>query len=1310
MSNLRWEEFGTLPGDPRENWELICRESVRRHYDRFGSLLTRKQQPGVEFHLKLNKEGSGLGCVGDKWGWQCKWYGRKDLKQDGGLRAHHRRSIEEAIEKSARHVDGLTDWVLWTREKLTADDLRWFEELAAPFTLRHWDSETLAGLLSGPGESLRATWFGELVLNTEVLTERRREALAPIRQRYVEELHVRTRPEEEIEEVLLGPGFVVEVARLQHEMMAGIGQVQACEADAQQEGAEQLHQQTMEAGTSAFEALQRLSTSGIDELPTAEEVEAIGRQAADFQTLVESLADAMDRRRESALGLREVVVAAQGTRRFLGRLATGLRVPLVVVLGSAGAGKTHLAASVSGPDDAARGALVLGRQFDARISDDDLARHAGFGASREEMLEALEAVGVREGRRVPLVIDGINESEDPSAWRIALARLATRLERLEHVFAVVTLRPTYRNLALPPGLPSIELAGFLGLEEEAIRRYFDYYKIDALATSLNWWRPSDPLLLSIFCRTVNPSRETMVGADDLPVSLTKVLDAYLKGVCRQIAGTTEFLEEEIEAALLRLAWRFYEQGAREMEREEVSEALGDRSPAKWKESLRFHLEAEEILIRDVVNQREMVMWNYDLLAGHVIARNLVQQPDLSFGTDAAVEALHQHPLREDVVTGLVGILGTRSSRLLSVFSGFPELVFDVVQAHVYLPADQVSESTLENLRQLFDKRPHDVLEAIERAILRPDHPLNGRVLDRLLLDMPVWQRDLTWTEWMQRRVSTDGLVGSISEKWRLGQTTADDGAAVSWLSWVLTTPQDHLRHMTIQALYRIGKQDPKLLFDRTLEMLRVNDPSVGEGLLAAAYGAAMSCQSLGVEAETALFDFATELRRRMWGDSATEPTSHWLVREYAYRIMQLASWLSGGEFDAPTPAAQPPMPQPLGRVPLLKSDSEAWGEIHRAFGRSLFEKRHEDYVKGIAAYSDELWVTDEIYGRVAELGWNESRFWKAEQEQPDAELFPEVKVTPGRPYGEKYAWVGFYEAVGRLSDGGEVSAPTTWRVLEPSLDPSFPVSPPLPDEELGQHLRPSLWLNSSEDPWSWLKQPLGRQLQGLLYGVTFGGERWLALDGRLSMRDDQTGRELFCDARGTVALGGWEPVATHIESLQRRGHRFPAARADQGCFAGEAPWSPTFDSHSTSAEGTVGPRIIDLDPRGDGPKIEVLSVPYHWRARHSAFNTADIGRLPAKFFSFQCGLRKVPDLPEFVDPEGRPAVRSFSFRGWKGIGGNLLYVREDLLKDYLRQRKGEWGWFVQHDRRILIANPPGEEPGTHRRRFHQTMRLDSAFA
>jgi hypothetical protein len=61
MPALNWEAFGKLPGNPEKNFELLCRGVVRQNYGSNGVFKALANQPGVEFHLKLEKRHKALG-------------------------------------------------------------------------------------------------------------------------------------------------------------------------------------------------------------------------------------------------------------------------------------------------------------------------------------------------------------------------------------------------------------------------------------------------------------------------------------------------------------------------------------------------------------------------------------------------------------------------------------------------------------------------------------------------------------------------------------------------------------------------------------------------------------------------------------------------------------------------------------------------------------------------------------------------------------------------------------------------------------------------------------------------------------------------------------------------------------------------------------------------------------------------------------------------------------------------------------------------------------------------------------------------
>ncbi|HAV6220250.1 TPA: hypothetical protein JI302_04380 [Acinetobacter baumannii] len=169
MSQLDWNKFENLSGAADVNFEKLCRSLIKRHYGQYGSFKELANQAGVEFHLKLDKE-CELGDSTRWYGWQCKLY---EIAKATNIGTARRSQIVDAIEKSKNSLKELTDWVLWTKNILTKADQEWFYGLQAsyPFKLHLQTCDDIESLLIGPALALREAYFGELVIDEQVLNQ-----------------------------------------------------------------------------------------------------------------------------------------------------------------------------------------------------------------------------------------------------------------------------------------------------------------------------------------------------------------------------------------------------------------------------------------------------------------------------------------------------------------------------------------------------------------------------------------------------------------------------------------------------------------------------------------------------------------------------------------------------------------------------------------------------------------------------------------------------------------------------------------------------------------------------------------------------------------------------------------------------------------------------------------------------------------------------------------------------------------------------------------------------------------------------------
>jgi hypothetical protein len=933
--------------------------------------------------------------------------------------------------------------------------------------------------------------------------------------------------------------------------------------------------------------------------------------------------------------------------------------------------------------------FILAREVPGTPHEDGLARAAGLtGRSGQDLIEAIDALGARLGRRVPLVVDGLNEADEPRAWRDVIARLRGLLPAYPNVLGLVTCRPSYADAILPEAVERLVLPGFQGVEEDAVNRYFTAYRIHARPNDLPWWPLNDPLLLSIFCRTVNPQRDRDVHVTELPTSLTEVLENYIDDVIARICDRMNIAyTADVRDPLLHLASAFFDRGVRELPRSEVRTLLGDQQRANFQASLQHQLESEEILGRDLLADTEQVLWNYDLVGGHLIAKAVLSRwtdPETELAQPEFLSGLDGHPLREDIVSALAGLLMPDGIELWRIVSGQPNVALIARVALPGLPSEMVSGRAVEAVVATFETDPDATLDSLESSTLVPGHPLNAQILDRLLTPLEVADRDLRWTEWVRRRA--DSLIPQLEQiSRRLTTVPVDEelsDALVTWLSWLLTTTNRPLRDQAVHALYSFGLRHPESLFRRTEAMLDINDRSIAEGLMAAAYGVAMAAQEPGSDLIENVLAFADRVSESLLTDGATRPTTHWLIREYAFRLRQLAGWLRSGQL--PDQATQPPLPAPAGEVSGFARDDPGWTAVDEAFmldfsnytigrlveDRGNYDNDHPEFIR----------ITGEIRKRVADLGWTPERFGDldgsiARLQETRGELDP----AKTERYGKKYAWIGLYEAAGRLSDQSALptDAGSSWRMADIVIDPSFPAPPPRID-----HALPRWGDDYPADDAAWLASGVVDVPDQLLRPDVLNGVAgpWIALEGFFRPERDSIHRSIFCFVRGTLALGGWATVQNWIADHGVTNDTVPRVSGDYYTFGGEAPWSPTFDALATARDGTVKPHVEVLGGRSGGSEVELLSVDFSWESHHSVLNQSESLVLPSKAFALAAGLRGMRGTTSFSTANGEVGAQVVDTPDdWRGC---VLYVREDLLRSYCRCRHGEYGWIAWGERQI----------------------------
>lgn len=1293
MPALNWDTFAVLPGSAQANFELLCRGAVRQNFGAFGTFRALANQPGVEFHLRVDRVCDTLGDPGRWWGWQCKWY---DLPGGTPLGTTRRGQIEEGIRKTEACVPGMTDWVLWTRRTLTRADQHWFNGVSSSMKLHLWTGDEVANLLVGQAAVLRSTYFGELVLTPEILLERHGQSVAPIRRRWQPEVHHTLEAERELRR-MLGESGSWEALRI---LAADIrSQIQCVEG--------------VQGLPAAFATLMATVLDEASRTAVTLERVADGIRDGDLELLRDELsARQRNPSSESAILLRRlrsgnhlaglrITNAVAASREALSLLANGedaFATRLVAVLAPAGCGKTQLAAQLSAGNKARpHGVLLHGRDLHANHTIDDLARRVLIAAqpvpSVEALLAAVDASGQRARHRLPVVIDGLNEAEDPRAWKSLLAGLEMMLEKYPHVLLVCTLRPEFADESLPPETRRLEIQDYGSDIFEVIRGHFRHYKIDGTDVSLPIDILRHPLTLRLFCEVTNPEREKVVGIDAMPGSLTALFDRYLDQVGARIAElssrTHRYYEQDVRSALTRIGGALWEKQARSLDVDDLRQLLRDEG-RPWDQSIVRALEHEGVILRMPSDRNGTYIPAYDRLGGHIVANALVSRQgqigveswvrEVSTTVSLAGALSERHPLAGDVIHSLVGQLPRRlhTKQLWQMVE--EPLRSQALRMAAGLEATYLDNETVGALLELVRRAPlaydPDLLDKLWTVRGGVNHPLNAQALDGVLRSMAVAERDLRWSEWIRRRqddVFKD--LERLGQRWQQGKSRDGDRLRARWTMWTLTSTVRRLRDQATRALYWFGRMDPEGLFELTIDSLAVNDPYISERTLAASYGVVMSHQQADTDFGTRLRPFLIQLASALVGSLATAPTAHYLARTYVRGIVVFATKFydavvpdnlrSGWSFGAPR-TIEPILandPRAIDTNRTLHMDFQNYTLGRLVDGRGNYDMSHPGHLAVVA----------HVRGVVWSLGWRSAMFGELDRTITEDSYRGRGQRAPAERYGKKYGWVGFFTYAGLLEEQG-LLPDRDERLSDVDIDPSFPDQPPTE----GDAAMLQAWLSPNiESHERWILDSVTPVPSQLIFREKIREHQgpWLAVHGFVQVTDKVLGREAWAflaalltprssSAKLVTALKSSEDLPWVVRDVSRYHYT----------FAGEFPWHPSFAADYD--EENAYRRSVQVG-RGASVEVEILAREYAWESYHSEINEASNSRIPSRPFSTRFDLRSVPQKFDQCLPDG--TYGSITLSGVDGLAGDILYVRKDLLDDYVGDRNIVWVVFGERE-------------------------------
>ena len=564
----------------------------------------------------------------------------------------------------------------------------------------------------------------------------------------------------------------------------------------------------------------------------------------------------------------------------------------LLLTGEAGQGKTHLFCDAAERAVEARQPtiVVLGGRLSGRNVWSEIASLLGLGqVGSEVLIGAMQAAAQASNAPFLLLIDALNEADEPKVWQEELPSLLAETHRTPWISLGVSVRSTYRPIVLPvgdlSGVAEIEHRGFEHRELEATERFFDAFGLDQPRVPLLMPEFSNPLFLKLYCEGLKG-----LGLKAPPTGETHasdVFDRYLKAkaVCIAFRLNLDPATRHVERAIDAFCKALTGENRDSIERERSAEIINQFAVGRdqWPDTLLGQLLSEGILTADLAWRRatggsvQVIRFTYQRFADYRVASALLES---SKGDPERLrEALAaSRPLRKQVLEAPAGWIEALAVQIPERFNielldaaswrldSFTRDQWN--RAFVKSVATRQPSAVTERTRALLSRIARQsweldelVRETLLTVALLPEHPLRDALHERLKSwSMPA--RDVAWSIPTYDAFDSGGTLDRLI-RWAARGPYPDcpDGvvaAAAVPIVWTFTSPNRWMRDYATKALTQLLSGHLSVLPPLIRKFDGVDDPYVIERLAVVSHGAVLCGGRNAPEAAVAVAD---ELKR-----------------------------------------------------------------------------------------------------------------------------------------------------------------------------------------------------------------------------------------------------------------------------------------------------------------------------------------------------------------------------------------------------------------------------------------------------------------
>ena len=747
----------------------------------------------------------------------------------------------------------------------------------------------------------------------------------------------------------------------------------------------------------------------------------------------------------------------------------------LLLTGEAGQGKTHLFcdAAQRALDIGQPAVLLFGGRFSGRRVWSEMAEQLGLGqVGSEVLIGAMQAAAEASNAPFLLLIDALNESENPRAWQDELPGLLAEVAQNPWISIGVSVRSTYWEIVLPAaglsGIAEVDHRGFAGYELEATEQFFDAFGLEQPGIPLLAPEFTNPLFLKLYCEGLKDMGLNAPPAGETHVS--DIFEQYLKSKADHIANRLNLdpATRPVQAAIDAFCKALAEANRDTLARGHAAEIINAFAPGRnqWPDTMLGVLLSESVLTADLAWDSDtaklvdVIRFTYQRFADYRISSGLLEP--FEDDPDRLSEALADgKPLRQRLLQAPAGWIealavqipercGVELLDAAQLEVDFPQHYWwdkAFVQSIAARRPSAVTERSYELFREVQQRSP-DLFELVLDTILSvapsQEHPLNASFLHEWLKCLPMPDRDVAWSiptyHAFDHGETLDRLI-----RWAARGPYPDCSNEIVKLAaipivWTFTSPNRRMRDYATKALTKLLSGHLPVLPPLIRRFDGVDDPYVIERLAVVAHGAVLCGGSAAPQEAVAV---AEELKHVALAETqapniitrdAVRGVYEWCVR---HKLIDRQMY---EEVLPPYGSAPPEEPRTMEELIQQYGDKKGGGyTAYSTLLHSIFYTVVGDFGKYVIqptlrrfsrhplsssrsqigrkeAYPEELgqrWVLE----RVLSLGWTPEKFAEFDRSQSQTS-YRAVGRSAHKPerFGKKYQWIALRELIARVAD------------------------------------------------------------------------------------------------------------------------------------------------------------------------------------------------------------------------------------------------------------------------------------------------------